>query len=253
MFETYGFPAMYVGIQAVLSLYASGRTTGIVLDIGDGVSHTVPIYEGYAMPHAIDRLDLAGRDLTNYLVKILRTRGHSFTTSAEYEIVRNIKEKLCFTALDYEQQMRVAASSSPIEKEYELPDGRTISIGDELFRCPEALFRPSVLGMEPKGIHKMVNQSIMTCDIDIRKDLYSNIVLSGGSTMFNGIDKRLENEVTHLAPNSMKVKVTAPEARKYLVWSGGSILASMPTFRDMWISRQEYDEFGASIVHRKCF
>merc|ERR1712207_109921 len=170
----------------------------------------------------------------------------------EREIVRDVKEKLSYIALDHGTEMTAATESSDKEKTYELPDGNIITVGSERFRCPEVLFQPSFVGKEASGIHDTTFQSIMKCDVDIRKDLYANVVLSGGTTMFGGIGERMTKELTALAPSTMKIKVVAPPDRKYSVWIGGSILSSLKTFVEMWIKKEEYDECGPSIVHEKC-
>jgi actin beta/gamma 1 len=253
LFETFNVPAVYLISPAVLALYASGRTTGVVLSMGDGVCSAVAIYEGYALPHTAASMDIGGRDITDYLQKILTERGYSFTTTAEREIVRDIKEKLCYNALDFDHALRTSATSATNQQSYELPDGQVVVIDNERFRAPEVLFCPSFLGKECGGVHDMVFQTIMKCDVDIRKDLYSNIVVAGGCSMFEGFADRLSHEVSSLAPSTMRVKVVAPPERKYSSWIGGSILASLSTFQQMWVSKAEYDESGPSIVHRKCF
>lgn len=253
MFEVFNVPCLYVSVQGVLALYSSGRTSGVVLDSGDGVSHTVPIYEGYAIPHAIQRIHLAGRHLTEYLRELLAKRGYSFTTAAELEIVRDIKEKMCYVVNNFDEELKAAEDSHACEKNYELPDGRKILIGNERFKCAEILFTPGHANYELEGVHKYCYDSVMKCDVDVRRDLFQNIILAGGSTLFEGMGERMWQEIHQLAPSTNKIKILAPPERKYSVWLGGSILASLSTFQTMWINKQEYDESGPAIIHRKCF
>jgi centractin len=235
LFEHFNVPAVYMGVQAVLSLYASGRTTGVVLDCGDGVSHAVPVYEGFAVNSSIRRIDVAGRDITEQMQLLLRRAGHVFHTSAEKEIVRIMKEKTSYVALDpRKDEKEIATGLWKAEKrdvEYTLPDGHKIKLGAERFRAPEILFDPEIIGLEYQGVHQMVVDAINRSDMDLRKNLFGNIVLSGGTTLCKGFGDRLLHEVQRLAVKDMRIKIFAPPERKYSTWIGGSILAGLSTFR----------------------
>lgn len=235
LFEQFNVPALYISIQAVLSLYASGRTTGIVLDCGDGVSHAVPVYEGFAISNSIRRIDVAGRDVTENMQLQLRKGGHVFHTSAEKEIVRVMKEKTSYVALDpRKEEKEWERGLWKVEKkevDYVLPDGHKIRIGPERFRAPEILFEPELIGLEYPGVHQMVVDAINRTDMDLRKNLFGNIVLSGGTTLTKGFGDRLLHEIQRLAVKDMRIKIFAPPERKYSTWIGGSILAGLSTFR----------------------
>ncbi|GBP63675.1 Alpha-centractin [Eumeta japonica] len=248
-FETFNVPALFVSMQAVLSLYATGRTTGVVLDAGDGVTHAVPIYEGFAMPHSIMRVDVAGRDVTRYLRLLLRKEGVNLRTSAELEIVKAIKERACYLSPNPLKEEALETERA----QYTLPDGTQLEIGPARFRAPEVLFRPDLIGEECEGLHEVLMYAIQKSDMDLRKVLYQNIVLSGGSTLFRGFGDRLLGEIRRLAPKDMKIRISAPQERLYSTWIGGSILASLDTFRKMWVSKREYDEEGHRAIHRKTF
>ena len=254
MFETFNAAAVYVASQEVLSLYATGRTSGMVVDSGGGVTHPVPIYEGHFLPYAVSHLDIAGRDLTDYLMKLLNDKpGYSFTTTAERTMISQVKEKLCYVALDFEQEMARSTSSKELEESYQLPDGRVVTVCSERFQCTEAMFDTNLIGLEMPGVHEFCANTIRRTDKDLHQTLYGNIVLSGGNTMFPGFAERLKKEVSQLAPCGIEVNVVTPADHCWSAWDGGSILASMPTFHKMCIKKEDYDEYGPNLVHSKCF
>jgi centractin len=224
-----------MSIQAVLSLYASGRTTGIVLDSGDGVTHAVPVYEGFSIPSSIRRIDVAGRDVTEQMQLLLRKNGHVFHTSAEKEIVRVMKEKISYVTIDPRKEEKELQQgiwkADQKEVDYVLPDGKKVRIGAERFRAPEILFEPEIIGLEYPGVHQMLVDAIGRTDMDLRKNLFGNIVLSGGTTLTKGFGDRLLTELQRLAVRDMRIKIFAPPERKYSTWIGGSILAGLSTFR----------------------
>jgi actin-related protein len=260
MFETFNVPGLYVGSQAVFSLYASGRTRGLVVECGDGVTHSVPVFEGFALPHATSRLDLAGSDLTSMVRSMLAERGVAFSRSeAQSNIVRSIKESLCQVSLAYEEEVRDAES-----QHYELPDGQVISVDPHTtFGVPEALFTPSLFpGAKANGIDHgiadMVMESISKSDGDLQPDLFSNIVLSGGSSMFPGLRARMAQEIMSRVgeDSGVDVNVITDSQRKFASWIGGSMFGSLGTFGQIQLGRQEYNDSGASrsaAIHRKCF
>ena len=229
---------MHIAIGAVLALYSTGNLSGLVLQSGHGVTHAVPIHQGYAISDGIGRLDLAGHDLTEALAK--RCVVAKATAEA-------IKEKLAHVALNVDSEKKV-------EKSYELPDGKSIAVGSEMFEVPEALFEPSRLGVKScGGVHRLVCDSISKCDDAVGKDLYSKIVLSGGTTLLPGFDGRLKKEIGALVASGTTTKIVDNlSSRVYGSWFGGSILAALATFDEKWVTKAEYEEAGAVVVHKKC-
>lgn len=244
---------MYVAIQAVMSLYANGRSTGLVVDSGDGVSHTVPVFEGFSIPHAIEKMEIAGRVVTQYAQKCLLEQGHNFTSTAELEIVKDIKEKLCFVAQNYDEEFAASQNSSSQDQTFELPDRSNITVkGSVRMQVPELLFKPELNGKTCMSLHALAWSSIAKSDVDVRKELLKNIILSGGTTMYEGMADRLKSEISALAPSGSEIRIIATNDRKFAVWKGASTLASLSTFGASWITKDEYEEHGAAIVHRKC-
>jgi len=253
-FETFNSPALYFQVQAILSLYASGRVTGLVLDSGDGVTCAVPVYEGFAIANAIQRIDVAGRDVTQYLQKLLKMEGVNLSTSAEFETVKNIKEKLCYVAANVYQADADLREDNENGITYKLPDSNEISIFSEKFQAPELLFDPSIIGVEQDGIHQCIYKAIKKSDTDLRKLLYSNILLAGGSTLFPGLGNRIFSELKKASSRETKITIYSPNKRLTSTWLGGSILAHLATFKKMWVSRKEFEEEGKRrVIYKRCF
>ncbi|RKO97099.1 hypothetical protein CXG81DRAFT_13063 [Caulochytrium protostelioides] len=262
MFEQYGFSGVWIAIQAVLTLYAQGLQTGVVVDSGDGVTHIVPVYDGYALPHLTRRLDVAGRDITRYLIKLLLLRGYAFNRSADFETVRQLKEKLCYVGYDLELEQKLANETTVLVESYTLPDGRVIKVGSERFEAPEALFQPHLADVESPGVAELLFNTIQAGDIDIRAELYKHIVLSGGSSMYPGLPSRLEKEVKQLYLTRVlkgdrerlakfKIRVEDSPRRKHMVFLGGAVLGDiMRNKQEFWISKQEWEERGIASLDK---
>jgi len=263
MFDKYGFQGVFVQIQAVLTLYAQGLLTGVVVDSGDGVSHICPVYEGYGLPNLTKRLNIAGRHITQYLIKLLLLRGYAFNHSADFDTVREMKEALCFVSCDPKLERHLALETTVLVKDYKLPDGRVIKVGAERFEAPEALFNPALMDVEGDGLAEMVFACINGADIDLRAELYKHIVLSGGTTMYPGLPSRLEKDMKDMylsriakgnkkILDKFKIRIEDPPRRKHMVFLGGAVLADiMKDKTEFWVTKADYDESGISIIAGK--
>lgn len=264
MFETFNVPSFYTDYQSRLSLYSSGRSTGIVLEIGDGITQITSIIKDYTkcsdnskiIPNASTKINIGGTDITNYIQRMLFDKGCDQT--CKFQTFQEIKEKYCYVKNYGKDQFYIIPGSIDVRNDrgkvdFSLPDGNTIVLDNERSIAPELLFEPYYIGLNNDGIHDLIFENIQKVNSDDRKDLYANIFLSGGSTMFEGLPKRIEEEIISKAPPTMKVKVVAPPERKVAAWIGGSIEACLATFPDMLITKEEYNDAGAAIVNRKCF
>mmetsp|Transcript_58851 Transcript_58851/g.93586 ORF Transcript_58851/g.93586 Transcript_58851/m.93586 type:complete len:247 (-) Transcript_58851:239-979(-) len=244
-------------------MLASNVSTGISLESGHGVTFAVPVYEGVVLSYGVEKLQLGGLQVTDYLIQQLKADtayatlygSHSDPGSSERQTINAMKEKLCFVAKSYQDEVQTAKESMELVQCYQLPDQHCINVNRERFESTEIMFNPKLIGLEHRGIHHSVSDAVNKCDDSIHEDLWQNVVLSGGNTMFDGLQTRLQNELRGLmnkAGGDYNVKVIAKPNRDHSVWIGASLLASLSTFDEMWVQRDEYEECGASIVHRKC-
>ncbi|KAF3083463.1 Arp2/3 complex subunit, actin nucleation center, variant 3 [Orbilia oligospora] len=262
MFENYNFGGVYVAIQAVLALYAQGLSSGVVVDSGDGVTHIVPVYESVVLNHLTRRLDVAGRNVTRQLIKLLLRRGYALNRTADFETVRQIKEKLCYVSYDLQLDQKLAEETTVLVENYTLPDGRVIRIGSERFEAPECLFQPHLVDCDQEGLGEFLFSTIQSADVDVRSSLFKAIVLSGGSSMYPGLPSRLEKELKQLwltrvlngdptRLNKFKVRVEDPPRRRHLVFMGGSVLGNiMAENEGMWITKAEWEEQGKRALEK---
>ena len=256
-FEKFNVPGLFISMTSVLAIYDAGRTSGMAIDSGEVITNFVPVYEGFAFPNAISKSETGGQVLTDYLISLLSEKKYNINTMTKKLKINEIKERYCRVSYDFENEIREAGEEGNLEERIKLPDGEEIILELEKLKCPEALFRPNFFNksdINMRGLHDECCASIQQIDVEIRKDLYSNIVLAGGNTMFEGLPERLTKEIQKLTPSaaSNKVKVIALPERKYASWIGATILSSLSNFQCMWITRAEYKETGESIVHKKC-
>lgn len=261
MMETFKVPAFYLAYPEVLSLYAANKISGLVIDAGETITHILPTYKCFGMTHITGRLDVGGRTLNAYLKKLIADHGIVLPAANEREIVRDIKEQLCFVPLQKADKYKIECGQDAAT-DFALEDGSKVTLSQERFYCPELFFNPQLSNSQSndadhvslatsQGLIQIISDVVEKVDEDMKQMMYENIYLSGGSSMFPGFGERIEKDLSLITNN--KVVVNSPANRKNSAWIGGSALVSLATFSQMWITKAEYDETGPEIVNLKCF
>jgi centractin len=252
-FERLRTPALFLAMPAALALYAAGRTTGVALDCGGGLSHAAPVVDGWVAPAAVQRLDVGGVAVTHAFRAALRGAGVVLNSSAEVEVAREAKERVCRVARNpAAEEAAAAAATGPGDTPLTLPDGTCVPLRAEPFRAPEVLFQPALAGLEgpPGGVAALAAAALGAAELEARRALAENVVLAGGSTLLPGFGVRCLAELRAASPVGMRLRIAAPPERATAVWTGGSVLASLGSFRDLWVTRAQYEEEGAAAVLR---
>ena len=250
MFETFNCPCMYLSNQSVLSAYSIGKSTGCVIDCGDGSTNFSPIFEGLLCRNGVTHIPIAGKEIFENLFKLLSV-NNNIESKMQKESLKKVKENLCYISEDYNSEI----NGNVNESEYELPDKSKIKIGKEKFQACECLFNPKEFGYNCKSLQEQFMETIKLSDMDIREFMFANIIFNGGSTLFKGFKQRADKEIKEISKDYYQGKKKVhfyPEA-KYMSWIGGSILTSLSNFENLWVTKNDYKEIGTSIVHRKCF
>ena len=250
LFEKFDINKLFFASQPVLSLYSTSNTTGVILESGEGVSQSCVIYEGYSIPNTFEKCDYGGGDVTNYLGDILKNMGYYFETSAEKLLIKEIKEKYCWTcSTNISENVK---KNTEFEKEnHFLPDGNVMKLGVERIYPPEILYKPEIIGLEYPGYHEMINNSINNANIELRPKLYENILLSGGNMAMKGTPNRIYYEIKKMINMNMKINIHSPKNPHLLSWIGGNIISGLEIFKKMWITKEEWEENGDKILHEK--
>ena len=250
-FEKFECPGFYISVQPVLALYAIGNTTGLAMELGDGVTQIVPVCGGFTLRHAAIKLPLAGRDITEHLMENIYLGNFDITDTARYDICRQMKEEVCRLSMDYKEELPTWSGKDGLSEDYKLPDGHVFKVKGQCITAPEILFTPSINYIDLDGLHQFAKESIKRCDIDLRPQLCANINIAGGNSLIPGLEERLGNEQQALLPEECNVSISANEERRYLSWQGGSLLSTLESFESMWITKEEYQEHGSSILQKK--